>query len=82
MTAVTETLDPIVGRANPSLMRKTQQASEQRQREIQARYAAKRQSLNRSHPFRNLNARKTVMERILGNRVGVLSNMFGSEPSR
>jgi hypothetical protein len=62
-------------------MKRSQQGSEPRQRDILARYAEKRRSLNRPNPFRNLNARKTVMERILGNRMSVLGNMMGNEHS-
>ena len=70
----------VVDRRKPSLMKRARQGSEQR--EMFARYAAKRRSLNRSNPFRNLNARKTVMERILGNRISAFGNMMGSEQSR
>ena len=57
-------------------MKKSRKESEQIQRDILARYAATRQSLNRSsHPFQKLNARKTVMERILGNRISAFGGV-------
>ena len=82
-TSEAETTSLVVNTKKPSLMKRSRQGSEQEQKEMFARFAAKRRSLNRSnHPFRNFNARKTVMERILGNRISVFGNMLGNEQDR
>ena len=76
-----ETTSLVINTKKPSLMKRPRQGSEQR--EMFARYAAKPRSLNRSnHPLRNFNARKTVMERILGNRMSAFGNMSGNEQDR
>ncbi|XP_028402037.1 uncharacterized protein LOC114524978 [Dendronephthya gigantea] len=73
---------PSVYGRKPDAMRRSRQGSEQKQRDFLANYAAKRRSVNRSHPFRNFNARKTVMERILGSKMSALGNVLGQENFR